>query len=81
MDMIKTYITCCYDNIAQYIATCLILDLFLAAERHPGAQVPKRWWQQGGLDWEGALEVERAEEEAGTETEEAGEDVEKDDNN
>ena len=55
---------------AQFIATRLIMDLCLAAERHTGSLVAKWWWEQEGLDLEGmrmaAWEVEREEEEEET---------------
>ena len=55
--------------------------LCLAAEQRPGARAPKRWREQGGLDWEGAREAARAVDAATTETEEAEEDREEDNHN
>ena len=43
MEMIETYITNHQKTISQYIATSSILELYMAAERHPGLQIPK-WW-------------------------------------
>ena len=45
------------NNTTQYITTCSILDLCLAADHWTGARVEWRWWNQGGLD----LEVVRSE--------------------
>ena len=70
---IETYIACRQNKIAQYIVTGPILELCLTTERLPGAQVPNRWWEQGGLDWEGEREAARAAETTRTETKEAGE--------
>ena len=39
---------------AQYIATQPILDLCERATRRPGARVSRRWWEQDGIDLEGA---------------------------
>ena len=56
LEKTKAYIILRQNTIAQYIATCPILDMCPAAERHPGARVPKWWWEQGGLYREGAQE-------------------------
>ena len=40
--------------VAQYIATRPILDLCERATRRPGARVSPRWWEQAGIDLEGA---------------------------
>ena len=64
--MINAYFSCSKNTIYQYIATCLILELCLAAEWRPGKTVPKRLWEQGRVYWEGVGEV-------GKETEEDGE--------
>ena len=52
---------------AQFIATRPILDLCEGAVRRPGAQVPRRWWEQTGIDWKGAREKAAATEEESTE--------------
>ena len=76
LDTTKTYITWCQKKIAQYIATPTILELCLKTERQPGEREPKRWQEQGGLDWEGAREAEGGEYSAGMDTEEVGEERE-----
>ena len=48
--------------VAQYIATWPILDLCERSTRRPRARVSWRWWEQDGIDLEGAKE--RAEEAA-----------------
>ena len=40
----------------QFIATRPILGLCEVAERRPGTQVPRRWWDQTGIDWKAARE-------------------------
>ena len=40
--------------VAQYIVTRPILDLCKQATRRPGARVSQRWWEQAGIDLEGA---------------------------
>ena len=42
------------NKVAQYIATRLILDLCERSARRPEARVSWRWWEQPGLDLEGA---------------------------
>ena len=44
------------NTVAQFIATRPILDLCKKAKRRPGAWVPRRWWEQTGVDWRGAME-------------------------
>ena len=39
------------NTVAQYIATCPILELCLAIERRPEARVTRRWWEQAGLNF------------------------------
>ena len=53
---IRTSILQRQNTIAQFIATRLILDLCKKAKRRPGALVPRRWWEQTGIDWKGARE-------------------------
>ena len=52
------------NTIAQFIATRPILDLCEKANRRPGARVPRRWWEQTGINWKGSIEREEAAEEA-----------------
>ena len=55
---------------AQFIVNRPIMDLCLAAKRHQGSWVEKRWWKQDSLDLEGmqteAQEAERTEGEEDT---------------
>ena len=51
---IGKYITRSQNTVAQYIATRLILDLCERSARRPEARVSWRWWEQPGLDLEGA---------------------------
>ena len=39
---VETYVACRQNKIAQFIANILIMDLCMAAERRPGAQVSHR---------------------------------------
>ena len=51
---IRKFITRRQDTVAQYIATRPILDLYEQSVRRPGARVSRRWWEQAGIDVEGA---------------------------
>ena len=42
--------------VAQFIATRPILGLCEVTERQPGTRVPRRWWEQTGIDWKAARE-------------------------
>ena len=53
--------------VAQFIATRSILGLCEGAVRRPGARVPRRWWEQTGIDWKGAREKAAAKEEEAAE--------------
>ena len=57
---IVTYITRSQNTVTQYIATQPILDLCERSDRSPGAKVSQRWWEQDGLDLEGAEKREVA---------------------
>ena len=46
--------------VVQYIETQTILDLFEETVRMPGGWVAKWWWEQEGLDLEGARDTEAA---------------------
>ena len=61
------------NTVAQFIATRPILGLCEGAVRRPGAQVPRRWWEQTGIDWKGARENAAATEEETAEAAEAAE--------
>ena len=52
------------NTVTQFIATRPILDLCEKAIRRPGARVPRRWWEQTGIDWKGAREKAEAAAEA-----------------
>ena len=47
---IRTSILRMQNTVSQFIATRPILDLCEKAVRRPGAQVPRRWWEQTGFD-------------------------------
>ena len=51
---IRKYITRRHNTFAQYIATRPILNLCERSARRPGARLSWRWWEQAGLDLEGA---------------------------
>ena len=51
---IRTSINRRQNTVAQNIATQTIMDLCEQATRRPGAQVSWRWWDQVGIDLEGA---------------------------
>ena len=40
--------------VAQFIATRIIMDIYLKSERYPGARVTKWWWEQYGPQLEGS---------------------------
>ena len=42
--------------VAQFISTRPILGLCEGEVIRPGARVPRRWWEQTGIDWKGARE-------------------------
>ena len=72
LEEVETYVARRQNTATQYIATRLIMDMYLEAERCPEARVPKRWWEQGSLNLVGsraavARTVEAAEEEDGLE--------------
>ena len=51
---IRTSINRRQNMVAQYIATRPILDLCEQATRRPGVRMSRRWWEQAGIDLEGA---------------------------
>ena len=57
---IWTWILRRQNTAAQFIATQPIMDLCKKAERRPGARVPRRWWDQTGIEWKGAREKSEA---------------------
>ena len=54
--LIRTSILRRQNIVAQFIATRPILGLCEVAVRWPGAQVPRRWWKQKGIDLKAARE-------------------------
>ena len=42
------------NTIAQYITTRPIIDLYDRSDKRLGAKVSWRWWEQAGIDLEGA---------------------------
>ena len=72
LEEIGVYVTRRQNTVARYIATRSIQDLCERYVRRPGVWVSWRWWEQDGLDMEGAKERAAAEsdEEKGTSQEE-----------
>ena len=61
LEEVEEYVLRRYNTVAQYIAMRSILDLCEEAVRKLGTQVSKRFWNQEGLDLDGAQpEVEAA---------------------
>ena len=60
-----------HNTVAQFIATRQILDLCEGAVRRPKAQVPRRCWDQTGINWKGGREKAAATEEEATEAAES----------
>ena len=58
---IGTYVTRRQNTVAQYIATRLIMKLCERSAWRPGVWVYRWWWDQDGLDLEGAKERAAAE--------------------
>ena len=40
---VETYVSCCQNIVAQFIATITIMDLCLEEERRPGSRVTKSY--------------------------------------
>ena len=53
---IRTSILWRQNTVAQFIATRLIMGLCEVAKRRPGTRIPRRWWEQTGIDWKAARE-------------------------
>ena len=47
---IGVYITRRQNTVTEYIDTCPIMDLCLAADRKPGLHLSRRWWEHPDLD-------------------------------
>ena len=50
MEQVEMYVLRFQNTAAHYIPTWAILELYLAAEKSPGAQVLIRWWEQAVID-------------------------------
>ena len=50
LEEISLYITRHQNMVAQYIATCPIMDLCLAADWRPGMRISQIWWEHPVLD-------------------------------
>ena len=61
---IRTSILQRQNTVAHFIVTQPILDLCEKSNRRPGAWVPRRWWKQTGIDWNGSRERAEAAAEA-----------------
>ena len=61
---IRTSILRRQNTVEQFIATWPILDLCKKSKLRPGARVPRRWWEQTGIDWKRARERAEAAAEA-----------------
>ena len=59
---VRTLILRRQNTVAQFIATRPILGLCEMAERRRGTRVPRRWWEQTGIDWKSAREKAAAQE-------------------
>ena len=46
----RVYIALHQNTVAQYIVTCPIMDLCLAAERKPVIRLSRKWWEHPALD-------------------------------
>ena len=53
---IRTSIVRRQNTVAQFIAMRPILGLCEVTEIRPGTRVPRRWWDQTGIDWKAARE-------------------------
>ena len=51
------------NTVAQFIATRPILGLCEVAVRRPGTKIPRRWWEQTGIDWKAARDKAAAKKE------------------
>ena len=59
---IRTSILRRQNTVAQFIATQPIMGLCEVTERRPGTRVPRRWWEQTGIDCKAAREKAAANE-------------------
>ena len=61
---VRTSILRRQNMVVKFIATRPILGLCEVAERRRGTRVPRRWWEQTGIDWKSAREKAAAQGEA-----------------
>ena len=59
---VRTSILRRQNTVAQFIATRMILGLYEVAERWQGTRVPRRCWEQTGIDWKSAREKAESQE-------------------
>ena len=59
---VRTSILRRQNTVAQFIVTRPILGLCEVAERRQGTRVPRRWWEQTGVNWKSAREKAAAQE-------------------
>ena len=57
---IRTSILRRQNTVAQFIATRPIMGLCEVTERRAGTRVPRRWWEQTGIDWKADREAAAA---------------------
>ena len=57
---IRTSILRRHNTVAQFIATRPILGMCEVTERRQGTRLPRRWWEQTGIDWKAAMEAAAA---------------------
>ena len=50
LEDIRVYIARFQNTVTEYIATCLIMEFCLAAERKTVMRLSRRWWEQPALD-------------------------------
>ena len=50
LDNIGVYIKFHHNTVAQYIVTCPVVYLCLAAERRPVMQLSRRWWEKPAMN-------------------------------
>ena len=61
LEEVDMYVLHRYNTIDQYIVTCLILELYLELEQSLGERLSHIWWEQGGLELDGAMVEEQME--------------------
>ena len=53
---VRTSVLRRHNTVAQFVATRPILALCEGSEQRGGTRVPRRWWEQTGIDWRLAQE-------------------------